>query len=112
VHLVYDATTNRFLPGNSVVLTDRATQCLSSFSLDFERKSLNTSAGPDMTVQSVTVDGRPASFTFAQPAYQATRTGRTIPTRPRSRPIRSAARTAIRCRPPARRSSCPPTQPR
>ena len=47
VHVVYDATTNRFQPGNKVVLTDRATQCLSSFSLDFERKSGNTSAGPD-----------------------------------------------------------------
>ena len=37
VHLVYDATANKFLPGNRVVLTDRATQCLTSFSLDFER---------------------------------------------------------------------------
>src|SRR5690349_15442574 len=37
VHLVYNAKTNRFLAGNKVVLTDRATQCLSSFSLDFER---------------------------------------------------------------------------
>src|SRR5262249_46862454 len=39
VHLVYNAKTNRFLAGNKVVLTDRATQCLTSFSLDFERKS-------------------------------------------------------------------------
>jgi len=69
VHLVYDASTNRFLPGNSVSLTDRAEQCLSSFSLDFERKSDNKSAGPDMTVQSVTVNGDPASFTFVQPTY-------------------------------------------
>src|SRR5260370_33667929 len=53
VHLVYDASTNEFLPGNRVVLTDRATKCLSSFSLDFERKSGNAKAGPDMTVQSV-----------------------------------------------------------
>ena len=30
VHLVYDATANRFLPGNRVELTDRATQCLRS----------------------------------------------------------------------------------
>src|SRR5690349_24855138 len=36
VHLVYDTGANRFLPGNRVTLTDRATQCLSSFSLDFE----------------------------------------------------------------------------
>ena len=69
VDLVYDATTNRFLPGNHVVLTDRATQCLTSFSLDFERKSANTKAGPDLTVRSVEVNGRPASFAFAQPAY-------------------------------------------
>ncbi|HEY3955339.1 MAG TPA: M1 family aminopeptidase [Streptosporangiaceae bacterium] len=69
VHLVYDAATNRFLPGNHVVLTDRATQCLTSFSLDFERRSANTKAGPRMTVGSVTVDGRPAAFRFAQPAY-------------------------------------------
>ena len=37
VHLVYDAPSNRFLPGNHVELTDRATQCLTDFSLDFER---------------------------------------------------------------------------
>ena len=37
VHLVYDGAANKFLPGNHVVLTDRATQCLTSFSLDFER---------------------------------------------------------------------------
>ena len=53
VHLVYNAATNKFLPGNRVVLTDRATQCLSSFSLDFERTSANTGAGPDMTVRSL-----------------------------------------------------------
>src|SRR5262244_1858070 len=46
VHLVYNAATNRFLPGNKVVLTDRATQCLTSFSLDFERRSKNKAAGP------------------------------------------------------------------
>src|SRR5215469_12618466 len=69
VHLVYNATANQFLPGNGVTLTDRATQCLTSFSLDFERKSKNTKAGPDMTVRSVTVNGRPARFTFVQPTY-------------------------------------------
>ena len=42
VDLVYDATSNQFLPGNHVTLTDRATQCLTSFSLDFECKSANT----------------------------------------------------------------------
>jgi hypothetical protein len=69
VHLVYDATADQFLPGNHVTLTDRATQCLTSFSLDFERRSVNTTAGPDMTVTSVRVNGRPASFTFVQPTY-------------------------------------------
>jgi aminopeptidase N len=69
VHMVYDAPANRFLPGNHVVLTDRATQCLTSFSLDFERKSANTADGPDMTIRSVTVNGRAAAFTFVQPTY-------------------------------------------
>src|SRR5215469_5513236 len=51
VHMVYDASANTFLPGNNVALTDQATQCLTSFSLDFERQSANTTDGPDMTVQ-------------------------------------------------------------
>src|SRR6201996_8681917 len=69
VHLVYNATTNKFLPGNRVTLTERATQCLTSFSLDFETASADTSAGPDMTVSSVSVNGAPAQFSFAQPTY-------------------------------------------
>src|SRR5580700_1875879 len=79
VHLVYDATANRFLPGNGVILTDRATQCLTSFSLDFERRSANTSAGPDMTVTSVTVNGRPAVFRFVQPTYPGDPNGQNDP---------------------------------
>jgi hypothetical protein len=43
------------LPGNNVALTSRATQCLTSFSLDFERTSANTDAGPDLSVTSVTI---------------------------------------------------------
>ena len=81
VHLVYDGAANKFLPGNHVVLTDRATQCLTSFSLDFERKSANTADGPDMTVNSVT---RPPSPSSSRP-IPATRTGRTTPTRRRTR---------------------------
>jgi hypothetical protein len=69
VHLVYDATRNMFLPGNHVVLTEHATQCLTSFSLDFERKSDNAGAGPDLAVRSVTVNGSPARFRFVQPTY-------------------------------------------
>ena len=68
VHLVYDAPANRFLPGNGVLLADLATQCLTSFSLDFERRS-PYGGGPDMTVNSVTVNGRPARFRFVQPTY-------------------------------------------
>jgi aminopeptidase N len=69
VHLVYDAPANRFLPGNHVVLTDRATQCLSDFSLDLERSNADATDGPDLTVRSVRVNGVAASFRFAQPTY-------------------------------------------
>ncbi|HKA96289.1 MAG TPA: M1 family aminopeptidase [Streptosporangiaceae bacterium] len=79
VHMVYDATSNRFLPGNHVTLTDRATQCLTSFSLDFERGSANASAGPDMAVNSVTVDGKRAAFRFVQPTYPGDRHGQDDP---------------------------------
>src|SRR5215813_10051118 len=79
VHLVYNAATNRFLPGNKVVLTDRATQCLTSFSLDFERRSKNKAAGPDMTVTSVTVNGLPAAFRFVQPTYPGDQHGQNDP---------------------------------
>ena len=79
VHMVYDATTNTFLPGNHVTLTDRATHCLTSFSLDFERQSQNPSVGPDMTVGSVTVNGVPARFTFVQPTYPGDPNGQNDP---------------------------------
>lgn len=69
VHLVYDAPSNRFLPGNHVDLTDAATQCLTDFSLDFERRSAAGADGPDMTVKSVLVNGRSALFRFVQPTY-------------------------------------------
>jgi hypothetical protein len=69
-HTVYNAATNRFLPGNEVDLTDRATQCLSSLSLDFERfEPGHPKGGPEMQVQSVSIDGAPAAFRFAQPTY-------------------------------------------
>ena len=78
VHMIYDAAANRFLPGNHVTLTDRAAQCLTSFSLDFERSSADT-AGPDMTVNSVTVNGRPATVTFVQPTYPGDPNGQNDP---------------------------------
>jgi aminopeptidase N len=80
VHLAYDAPSNRFLPGNHVVLTDSATQCLSDFSLDFERHSAaNPVDGPDLTVQSITVNGRPASFRFVEPTYPGDPNGQDDP---------------------------------
>jgi hypothetical protein len=79
VHLVYDSTTNTFLSGNRVVLTDRAMKCLTSFSLDFERRSANTSAGPDMQVRSVKVDGLPARWRFVQPTYPGDPNGQNDP---------------------------------
>jgi hypothetical protein len=79
VDLVYDAATDMFLPGNHVVLTDRATQCLTSFSLDFERRSANKTDGPDMTVRSVQVNGEPARFTFVQPTYPGDPNGQNDP---------------------------------
>ena len=79
VHLVYDARANRFARGNHVILTDRATQCLTSFSLDLERRSADTTAGPDLTVGAVTVNGRPASFRFVQPTYPGDPRGQNDP---------------------------------
>ena len=107
VFLTYDTASNLFLPGTHVVLTDRATQCLTDFSLDFERTSPNTKDGPDLTVGSVLVNGaRRASRSSSRP-IPAIRTARTIPIRVRTRrvsSIRSAVRRTIRSRPPARRS--------
>jgi len=78
VHIFYDAPTNLFLPGTNVVLTDRATQCLTDFSLDFERTNTNA-AGPNMSVDSVQVDGQPASFAFVQPTYPGDPNGQNDP---------------------------------
>jgi len=69
VFMVYDAPSNRFLPGNHVDLTDVATKCLTDFSLDFELSSADRKAGPRLTVQAVTVNGQPATFEFVQPTY-------------------------------------------
>jgi len=69
VHLVYDAPSNQLLPGNHVVLTDRATHCLSDFSLDLERSNADATDGPDLTVHAVTVNGVAATFRFTQPTY-------------------------------------------
>ena len=83
VHMIYDAPSNQFLPGNHVVLTDQATQCLTEFSLDLERHSAdNPVDGPDLTVQAVTVNGAPATFRFVQPTYPGDPRGRPGRARP------------------------------
>jgi aminopeptidase N len=69
VFLNYDANQNLLLPGTRVVLVDWATECLTDFSLDFERRSKNSVDGPAMSVGSVFVNGRPARFKFVQPTY-------------------------------------------
>ncbi len=79
IYIVYDAATNMFLPGTHVDLTQQATQCLTDFSLDFERTSANTTDGPNMTVNSVTVNGQPATFTFVQPTYPGDPNGQDDP---------------------------------
>jgi len=79
VHMIYDAPSNQFLPGNHVVLTVRATQCLTDFSLDFERTSVDPVNGPDLAVNSIVVNGRPASYQFVQPTYPGDPNGQDDP---------------------------------
>jgi hypothetical protein len=81
VNLIYDAVKNEFLPGTNVVLGDRATQCLSNFSLDFERKGPENEegAGPEMEVEAVSVNGVPATFEFVQPTYPGDPNGQDDP---------------------------------
>ena len=78
VYISYDTTNNLFLPGTHVVLQDTATQCLSDFSLDFERSNGHAD-GPDMTVSSVEVNGLPAAFRFVQPTYPGDPNGQDDP---------------------------------
>jgi hypothetical protein len=79
VHLMYDASHDRFLAGNHVVLTDRARRCLKNFSLDFERHSANRKDGPRLRVRSVSVNGRPATFHFVVPTYPGDPKGQSDP---------------------------------
>ena len=70
VYLRYDAATNHFLHGTHVTLTERATQCLTDFSLDLQRRDVHgLRGGPDLHVDAVTVNGRPAAYEFVQPTY-------------------------------------------
>ena len=70
LHIAYDTLANLFLPGTHADLTIRTTQCLTDFSVDFERTALSGSlTGPNMTVSAVSIDGQPAAFDFRQPTY-------------------------------------------
>ncbi|HEX4472249.1 MAG TPA: M1 family aminopeptidase [Nocardioides sp.] len=79
VGLVYDTPSDRFLRGNHVSDLNVATQCLTDFSMDFERRSPDHVAGPDLTVRSVTVNGKPATWRFVQPTYPGDPNGQNDP---------------------------------
>ncbi len=70
LRLVYDARHNRFLPGNHVVLSLTATQCLTELSLDFEIADPDgRRGGPRLHVGEVRVDRDPAAVRLARPSY-------------------------------------------
>jgi hypothetical protein len=79
VHMVYDAKANQFLPGNHVVLTVRATQCLTDFSLDFERTGVDNNDGPKLAVNRILVGGARAAYKFVQPTYPGDPNGQDDP---------------------------------
>jgi Peptidase family M1 domain len=77
--MIYDPPSNQFLPGNHVVLTVRARQCLTDFSLDFERTSVDPVNGPAMRMNSILVNGRRAAYKFVQPTYPGDPNGQDDP---------------------------------
>ena len=79
--------TNLFLPGTHVVLTDQATQCLTDFSLDFERSSRESRrrSGHDGRRGARQRSARRA-FTFVQPTYPGDPNGQNDPDPARTRP--------------------------
>ena len=79
VHMVYDAKANQLLPGNHVVLTVRATQCLTDFSLDFERTGVDNNDGPKLAVNRILVGGTLAAYKFVQPTYPGDPNGQDDP---------------------------------
>src|SRR3954452_9251045 len=79
--LNYDAIANVFLPGTRADLQVRSTQCLNDLSFDFEQTNGHTAdgTGPNMTVNSVEVNGQPATFAFVQPTYPGDPNGQNDP---------------------------------
>src|SRR4051812_25598676 len=79
--LNYDAIANTFLPGTRADLQVRSTQCLNDLSFDFEQTNGHTAdgTGPNMTVNSVKVNGAPATFAFVQPTYPGDPNGQNDP---------------------------------
>jgi hypothetical protein len=73
VFTVYDAPTDKFLPGTHVDESEKATQCLSNFGLDFDTSNnispTAATPGPNMTISSITIDGVPATWEQKQPTY-------------------------------------------
>src|SRR5262249_2791403 len=81
LHLNYDAIANTFLPGTRADLQVKSTQCLSDLSFDFEQTNGHTAdgSGPNMTVNSIEVNGQPATFAFVQPTYPGDPNGHNAP---------------------------------
>jgi hypothetical protein len=79
--LNYDAIANVFLTGTHADLTVKSTQCLTDLSFDFEQTNGHTAdgSGPLMTVNSVEVNGQPATFKFVQPTYPGDPNGQDDP---------------------------------
>jgi hypothetical protein len=135
VYLQYNAIADQLLPGTHVDLLQRSTQCLSEFSLDFDTNSGFTTGNPPvdvgthLTVSSVSINGQPATFRFAQPTYPgdpngqddpdplAHRTGLAIPVGPNNPNPPACAPFRIQPRanrnppdPPANDQPCPATK--
>ena len=85
--ILYAATSlaDQLLPGTHVDLQQRSTQCLSEFSLDFDTNSGFTAGNPPqdlgthLTVNAITINGQPATFTFKQPTYPGDPNGQDDP---------------------------------
>ncbi len=99
LRIAYDTATNLFLPGTRADLVQRATQCLSDFSLDFERTQRQRQRaehdgqlGPGRTASM----SRSRSSSRPTPATRTARTTRTRSRTPSPTSTRSAPPTPTR----------------